>query len=143
MNYCNLSLKKSGEFKVYTLLLEHQICQGQVANAAATILLGITGEGVRTAEICVDRWQETQRRRAKEQSITCVHIKEALHVTKSNNHFLFLLYLTFPQQTTLLLLTTSSFLKFSCPLASVTCHVLSSLLPLWLSTQQSCWFLSC
>lgn len=61
MNYYNLSLKKSGEFKVYTLLLEHQICQGQVAKAAATILLGITGEGVRTADICVDRWQETQK----------------------------------------------------------------------------------
>ena len=61
MNYYNLSLKKSGEFKVYTLLLEHQICQGQVAKAAATILSGITGEGVRTADICVDRWQETQK----------------------------------------------------------------------------------
>lgn len=77
-----------------------------------------------------------------EGAIICVHIKKALHVIKSNSHFLFLFYFTFPQQTTLLLLTTSSFLK-SCPLlASTTCHIpkFSSTSPAL--TWQSYWFFS-
>ena len=46
------------------------------------------------------------------------------------SHFLFLFYLTFPQQSALII--TSSFLKSSPLLASTTGHILSFLLLLWL-----------
>lgn len=97
-------------------------------NPLQPILLRVTGEGVRTAESCVDRWQEIQRR-VKEQSSASTSSRPYL----SQNQSLFLFYFTFPQQTTLLLLITSSFLKSSPLLAFMTCHIPSFLLPLQLS----------
>lgn len=119
-----MNLIKSAEFKVYTLPLEHLICHGHGGEGNRT-RSGLQSPA-RTADSPADRGQETQRRRAQEQS-SRLRSKEAPRITKSVTFVLVLFDLSTAIRT-----ANHIFLLEILP-SSMTCHILSFLLPRWLS----------
>ena len=118
-----MSLKKSVEFKVYTLPVEPQ---PQWPQQWQSLLLRIMRKGVRAAESCRDRWRETPRR-AKEQSSGSASRRPY----RLQNQSLWGLVL-FDLSTAICTVSTFPILKSSPLLAFKTGHILSFLLLLWL-----------
>lgn len=115
-----MNLIKSAEFKVYTLPLEHLICHGHGGEGNRT------RSGLQSPARTADRGQETQRRRAQEQS-SGLRSKEAPRITKSVTFVLVLFDLSTAIRT-----ANHIFLLEILP-SSMTCHILSFLLPRGLS----------